>query len=104
MHQESLCQNDDDTIGQVNEPAGVQAPFAKQAKPALQKGRYVVLNKFIAFGTATKACCNKPWLIHQAGPQSLDWEPRRRSSSFVKREARASVTEFLSLSLGTSKI
>jgi|GEM_PF-211587 len=34
------------------------------------------------------------------GSQSPDWEPRRRSSSFARRKARASKTEFPSWSLG----
>jgi len=41
--------------------------------------------------------------LRYAGSQSPDWEPRMRSSSFVIREAGASVTEFPSLSLGTSE-
>jgi len=39
-----------------------------------------------------------------AGSQSPDWEPGMRSSSFARREAGASVTEFSSLSLGTSEV
>ena len=38
-----------------------------------------------------------------AGSQAPAWEPRSRSSSFARREARASNPEFPSWSLGTSE-
>jgi hypothetical protein len=37
-----------------------------------------------------------------AGSQAPAWEPRKRSSSFARQEARASRFEFPSWSLGTS--
>jgi len=49
--------------------AGVQALLARQAKPALQKGKCMAQNKSIAFGAAAKAYRNKPLLM------SSSWFP-----------------------------